>query len=194
MKRYFNSHFNREVVTIMPGELYVSGGDELISTLLGSCISVCLFDANTNIGGMNHFLLPHRSVAGKTVQDDLYDSSRYGVHAMETLILKMQLKGADRQNLMAKVFGGGNVLSIKNSSMSVGDRNIEFTREYLKTEKIPIVGEDTGGDFSRKVLLRSGDFSVQLNKTPVDSTITQDEEEYMKKLNRLKEGTQVIYF
>lgn len=190
MKKIFNSALDCEVVTIMPGEYYVSSTGEYISTLLGSCISVCLFDPKAQIAGMNHFLLPQYN--GK--DRNLYSSSRYGVSAMETLIMKMQLKGVDRDRLQAKIFGGGNVLSLTQSPERVGERNISFIHEYMNTEGISVISEDTGGSFSRKVLLNSKDFSVKLNKVPVDSTIVHTEEDYVNRLTKMQEKTEIVYF
>ncbi|MBN2659388.1 MAG: hypothetical protein JXR86_20195 [Spirochaetales bacterium] len=190
MQKIFNSQYGRDVMTIMPGEYYISTEKELISTLLGSCIAVCLYENKAGIGGMNHFLLPEYS--GKS--GDLYSSARYGVSAMEILIMKMQLKGADRDRIQAKVFGGGNVLSLSQSPDRVGERNIRFIHDYLKTESIKIVSEDTGDYFSRKVLFNTEDFSVRLSKVPVDSTVVHSEEDYFKRITRMQEKTEIVYF
>lgn len=176
----------------MPGEYYSSVEKELISTLLGSCVAVCLYDEKRGIGGMNHFLLP--SSSEKNADGGLYSSARYGVNAMESLILQMQLKGADRNRLTAKVFGGGNVLSVRISADSVGERNIRFIDDYLKTERINVLSRDVGGDFSRKILFNTEDYTVKLTKTPVNATVAHDEEEYMKRLAKMHQSTQTIYF
>lgn len=196
MQKIFNNLYQRDVTVIMPGEFYAAKDNELISTLLGSCIAVCLYDLKSGVGGMNHFLLPEyagRKENGGNGQG-LYSSARYGVSAMEHLILEMQLQGADRTSLHAKVFGGGHVLSIGHSPNGVGERNIRFIREYLKTEKIKVVSEDTGGDFSRKILFNTEDYSVRLSKIPVDSTITRNEEEYMDRIKQMQKKTEVVYF
>lgn len=175
------------IKNIMPGEYYASDAGEGISTILGSCISVCLYDEVAGLGGMNHFLLP-------SGMNEQYASTRYGISAMEKLILNMQLLGGDRDKLKAKVFGGGNVLPLKITTKSVGERNIDFIRGYLKTEKIPVISEDVGGVFSRKVLFNTGDFSVKLSKTKVDNSLVNNEEEYLEHINHLKDDTQIIYF
>lgn len=190
MQKIFNSALDRDVIIIMPGEYYISSSGDYISTMLGSCISVCLFDPKVQISGMNHFLLPQYN--GKDI--NLFSSTRYGISAMETLIMKMQLKGVDRDRLQAKVFGGGNVLSLATSPHRVGERNIRFIHEYMKTEGIRVLNEDTGGSFSRRVLLNSTDFSVTLNKIPVDSTIIHTEEDYAKRLTEMQEKTEIVYF
>lgn len=195
MQKIYNHQYKKEAMTIMPGEYYVSTKGELISTLLGSCISVCLFDRVAKIGGMNHFLLPKST--GKSSNgngEGLYGATRYGISAMEVLILKLQVNGADRDRLQAKVFGGGHVLSLDHSPLGVGERNIRFIGEYLEREKIRIVNQDTGGDFSRKVLFNTEDFSVRLSKIPVDSSIIHNEEEYFKRISRMQKKTEVVYF
>lgn len=195
MQKIYNNQYKKDAMTIMPGEYYVSTKGELISTLLGSCISVCLYDSIAGLGGMNHFLLPESTGKNSNGNEEgLYRATRYGVSAMEVLILKLQVNGADRERLQAKVFGGGHVLSLKHSPLGVGERNIRFIRDYLRTEGIKVANQDTGGEYSRKVLFNTEDFSVRLSKIPVDSTIAQNEEEYFKRISRMQKKTEVVYF
>ena len=107
--RYFDNHFKLEAVKILPGEFYATSDDTMIVTVLGSCVSVCLSDPQNNIRGMNHFLLPN----DQSQRDSLIsESARYGGYAMEVLINQMLKLGAKRNNLVAKVFGGGNVMRV----------------------------------------------------------------------------------
>lgn len=123
---------------IIVGEVFASANPARVSTLLGSCIAACLYDADACVGGMNHFLLPSQS-------QDSEASARFGVHAMELLINKIMNLGGDRRRLQAKVFGGANVLDMKGSSLRIGDRNCRFVKEFLATERIPIVSQKVGG-------------------------------------------------
>ncbi len=132
-------------VTIYIGGVSASAEPVTIRTLLGSCISVCLWDPVRRVGGMNHFMLPHGA------QRDDADATRFGVHAMDRLIGAMMKLGADRRRLVAKVFGGAHVLGIAESPGGVPQRNIEFAREFLAREALPVVGEDTGGYEPRHV-------------------------------------------
>ncbi len=131
--------------TIHIGGVKASREPALIQTVLGSCIAVCLRDPVGCIGGMNHFLLPEG-------QGGDQDSTRYGVNAMELLINECMKAGAERNRLVAKVFGGGHVLSSGATKDSVPARNIQFIRRFLQTEAIPVVGEDVGGRQARKIL------------------------------------------
>ena len=107
MNRYFDSQFNKHIVTIYPGEYHCGGGEEYISTVLGSCISVALYDKVIQYGGLNHFMLAYDQTSSKE-NDTL--AGRFGEYAMELLINTMLKHGASKRNLTAKVFGGSNVL------------------------------------------------------------------------------------
>jgi len=157
MYTHFNYSFQKEIVTIHPGEYYVSSEEIYISTVLGSCISVALHDPQLKIGGLNHYMLPGTFKGFDTADK----SGRYGVYAMELLINEMLKNGARRKNLRAKVFGGGNVLS---SSNKVGSNNAMFALQFLETEQIPIDAQDVESDIARKVLLDPVSGRVYLKK------------------------------
>jgi len=149
-------------IIIDPGEFYVSTKQEVISTLLGSCVAACLYDPVNKVIGMNHFLLAykHHSYDKPVIMSE---EGRYGLQAMELLINSMMAKGASRLNLKAKCFGGGDVLKIRGEPggrQSVGGVNIEFIREFLKNENIPLVSSALGGGLGRNVHFVGGDFSV----------------------------------
>jgi len=120
-------------------------GDEpdlVLFTILGSCVACCMRDPVRRIGGMNHFLLP----GGEGVCDPL--SMRYGVNAMELLINGLLQRGARRDRLEAKLFGGARVL---NHSKDIGRSNAEFALDFLRDEGIAHVGGSLGGDKARRV-------------------------------------------
>lgn len=145
------SEFDRGVVTtVHQGDCHVSGArDVTFSTVLGSCISACVRDTATGVGGMNHFLLAEQSGSAK---DRYGASARYGAFAMEQLINSVLSKGSgQKSNLDIKVFGGGNI----NSSLNdVGAKNIAFVREFLRAEGYKISSEDLGGTYARRVLFK----------------------------------------
>jgi chemotaxis protein CheD len=156
---------NTQRIIIDPGEFYVSNKQEVISTLLGSCVAACLYDPVNKVIGMNHFLLAyrHHSFNRPSIESE---EGRYGLHAMELLINSMMAKGANRLNLKAKCFGGGDVLHLRGEQggrQSVGSVNIDFIREFLKDEMIPIVSSDLGGENGRNVHFIGTDFSVYIN-------------------------------
>tara|TARA_R110000868_G_scaffold342292_4_gene603113 strand:+ start:6983 stop:7624 length:642 start_codon:yes stop_codon:yes gene_type:complete len=190
--RYFDNHFKLEAVKILPGEFYATYDDTMIVTVLGSCVSVCLHDQINQIRGMNHFLLP----SDESSQSSLVsESARYGGYAMEMLINQMLKLGAKRNNLVAKVFGGGNVLRglVLNN---VGERNVDFTFDYLKVENIPVVASDVLSDYPRKVyfLPENGTVKIKKIKSLHNSTIIDRESEYRLKIKQTKPKTSVDLF
>ncbi len=149
MNTHFDSHFNKQIITILPGEFYSTTEPVLISTVLGSCISIALFDPELKLGGLNHFMLP---TTNRCHEISVEEQGRYGDFAMELLLNDMFKKGAKKENLKAKVFGGGNVLDDGGFHKNrTGLNNISFALDYLQTENIPIIANDTGGIFPRKI-------------------------------------------
>lgn len=139
-------------ISIGIGELYASKEQAVIDTVLGSCVSVCLYDPVNRIGGMNHILLP-----GNTDHKEFNDSARYGKNAMELLINRMLSLRASRGSLRAKVFGGGHFLIGGSGPITIspGEANVGFAFNFLKTEGIPVDHYNVGGDFARRVELNS---------------------------------------
>lgn len=164
MNTFFDSSFNRNVVTIYPGEYYASKGPELISTILGSCVAIVLFDPENLIGGVNHFMLAKQGDSSKDNQTK-GPVGRFGDHAIELLISEMEKKGAVRKNLQAKIFGGSNVFNLPETSQTqVGNENIKFAKDYLEKLHIPVVAEDLGGVPSRKIYVDPATFKVLLKR------------------------------
>lgn len=172
-------------IVLDPGEYYAARQDEIISTLLGSCVAACLYDPVNRVFGMNHFLLAYRQSAhDKPIIQS--DEGRYGVYAMELLINAMMKMGANRLNLNAKCFGGGNVLKLredKDNVKTVGDINVLFIKEFLKNENIPIVSSCLGGSYGRTVHFVGSDYSVFVKKIGVQQNLLLENEErrYWKK-------------
>jgi chemotaxis protein CheD len=117
----------------------------MITTLLGSCIAVCLQDPTSQIGGMNHFLLGEPGKDDRIADADLV---RYGVHSMELLINEMMRNGARRDSLKAQMYGGASVVA---GLGEVGKRNIDFARRFLAEEGIELGHSDVGGNSARRV-------------------------------------------
>jgi len=139
MYKRYSDNFGRNMVIIYPGEFHVSTED-VIATVLGSCISVCIKDRKTGIAGMNHFMLPHASQDGSGA-----DLTRFGVHAMDYLVGAMMKLGGDRRRFVAKCFGGGHVLDMQESDGGRPQQNIAFIRGFLADEGFPMLAEDMGG-------------------------------------------------
>ena len=176
---YYDRGFDMDAAKILPGEYYHTPKDMVIVTVLGSCVSACIRDRVSGIGGMNHFMLPNDGGDGGI----LSASMRYGTYAMEILINELLKSGAKRDNLEAKVFGGGHVLQ-GFISINVGERNAQFVRDYLKAENIRIVAQDLEDIFPRKVYFfpRSGKVLVKKLKQLHNNTIANRELDYAGRL------------
>lgn len=132
-------------VKLLPGEYHVARSGIVQQTVLGSCVAACIRDVRLGLGGMNHFMLPEQD--GSPGANGL---ARYGAFAMDTLIEHLLRLGARREYLEAKVFGGGSVLSGLTQA-KVGERNVAFVLEYLKTERIPVLARDLADIHPRRV-------------------------------------------
>jgi len=190
---YFDRTFNCDAAKISPGEYYYTDQDMVIVTVLGSCVSACIRDNITGIGGMNHFMLP---TSASVDQDSPVSASmRYGTYAMEVLINQLLRNGARRENLEAKIFGGGNVLE-SFTTMNVGDRNAIFVRKFLKEEGIRVMGEDLLDIYPRKVYYfpKTGRVLVKKLKQLHNDTLAKREEEYARKLKTSSVGGEIDLF
>lgn len=177
---YHDSTFNCDAVKIMPGEYYVTPKDMVIVTVLGSCISACIRDPASGIGGVNHFMLP-----GKDGDDITSASARYGGYAMEILINQILKLGGRRDKLEAKLFGGAAALPGL-ATRSVGDMNAEFALHYLDAENIPVVAHDLQGFYPRKIYFfpTSGRVMVRVLKPIHNNSILERERAYEQRLRR----------
>ena len=129
-----------------PGQLFTASHAVLVTTVLGSCVSVCLWDPVARVGGMNHFLLP------KGIAD-----ARYGNAAMDKLIESMLGRGAFVARMVAKVFGGASVIEgFTGARQAIGAQNVETAKEFLERAAIPVRAEQTGGRRGRKLLFHTG--------------------------------------
>jgi len=138
------------------GEFYIGVRPTEISTILGSCISVCLYDKVERMGGMNHYLVPLWNGNG-------LQSPKYGNIAIHRLVEGMLNIGCKINNLEAKIFGGGNVIdTIAHEDMMVGRKNIIIAKEILREYKIPITAQDVGGSQGRRILMMSDTSKVLL--------------------------------
>ena len=178
---YFDRTFDCEAAKISPGEYYFTDKDMVIVTVLGSCVAACIRDSVSGIGGMNHFMLPECASADK--DSPVSESMRYGTYAMEVLINQLLRNGARRENLEAKIFGGGNVLR-SFTTTNVGDRNALFVRKFLKDENIRVAGEDLLDIYPRKVYFfpKTGRVLVKKLKQLNNYTLVKREEVYARKL------------
>ncbi|MBU2511552.1 chemotaxis protein CheD [bacterium] len=179
-----------------PGEHYVSDMGVVISTLLGSCVSACLYDPVNRIMGMNHFLLASKRYAK---EKPIYatNAGRYGIQAMELVINKMLRLGANRKYLKAKAFGGGNVLQTSEDEynfFNVGEVNIRFIKEFLELEKVPLITSDLGGSLGRVIRFHGDDYSVYVRKikrAAITDLIKQEKRYWKSNIDKQKEKTDI---
>lgn len=176
---YYDRTFDCDAAKILPGEYYYTGKNMLIVTVLGSCVSACIRDRISGLGGMNHFMLPDGGDGSSPVSA----SMRYGSFAMEILINDLLKAGARRENLEAKVFGGGAVLR-GFTAMNVGERNAAFVTSFLKTERIPVMAADLNDIYPRKVYFfpKTGKVLVKKLMQTQNDTLAKRELDYAKRL------------
>ncbi len=132
---------------VQPGAWSVES-EKPLSTLLGSCVAVCLFDPALKIGGINHFMLPEM---GRSKYGDV-DSLLSGNFAMEALLNALLGRDARKLRLQAKAFGGGTIIDSDASAPNIGMRNASFAKEWLQREGIPLLSSDFLGPWSRKII------------------------------------------
>jgi len=136
------------------GHLFVSATPCRVSTILGSCVSVALFDPVAQVGGLNHFLLPQGP-------ENTAPSARFGQTAVPWLIQALVAAGANRRQLQAKVFGGACVLrAFRSTAGNLGQKNVQTARALLLAEGIPVVAEDVDGERGRKLIFQTHDGSA----------------------------------
>lgn len=145
---------NKLNMFIYPGKLFASEVPYHLSTILGSCVAVCLFDDVKKIGGMNHYMLPLWNGEGLA-------SPKYGNVAIELLIDKMLNLGCKKRNIRAKVFGGASVIKTKEDLYNIGERNIQMAKNILENENIKILASSVGGDRGRKIMMDTISFQIR---------------------------------
>lgn len=179
IKRYWDKTNEHYAAKLYPGEYYVTMHDEIIVTVLGSCVSACVRDTVSGIGGMNHFMLPINKGDDPSSFGGMGMSARFGNFAMEKMINDILKNGGRRENLEIKVFGGGRVL--KNmSTLDIGRKNIEFILQYIENESLKLAAKDLGDIYPRKVVYYplSGRVRVKKLRTVYNNTIIERETNY----------------
>ena len=183
---FYDPKLKRTAVKVRPGTHYVTGRrDQVILTTLGSCVAACIRDTVAGIGGMNHFMLPE---SDSGLWGGASAALRYGNHAMEVLINDLLKKGAARNRLEIKLFGGASVI---NSASDVGGRNIEFVQRFMKNEHMATAVQHLGGKQARSLCYfpDSGRVRMKLLDHSRDKEILADEISLKTRLEeRRKQG------
>jgi len=181
VRRYWDPTLRSMTAKVLPGEFYVSEQDEMIATVLGSCVSACIRDRRRNVGGMNHFMLPEPMGERDGWSATAGRAARYGNDAMEQLINAILKVGGRREDLEVKIFGGGRVLA---QMTDIGERNIAFVRRYIAAEKLELTAADVGDVYPRQVQFfpRSGKVRVRQLRGHHATVLVDGERKYLKRL------------
>jgi chemotaxis protein CheD len=181
--RFWDQSKNAYCIKILPGEYYYTEVPEYISTTLGSCVAACIWDEEHKVGGMNHFMLPLTETNDKEVTWGKLptDATRYGNYAMEYLINEILKHGGEKSKFKVKLFGGGKVLE---GVGNIGERNISFVLDYVKTEGLNLISHDLGDVYPRKVLFdpMTGRAWMKRIKDSSDKTLAAREKEYQQSI------------
>jgi chemotaxis protein CheD len=141
---------NRQIKHYLhPSTIWISKDPQWVTTVLGSCVSICLFDKKKCIGGINHYMLPYWNGEG-------LESPKYGNVAIFQLYQKMLELGVKKEDIICKIFGGAEVLGEQSSVFNVGQRNIEVAHKIIQEIGIPVVSSSTGGKQGRKIHFNTG--------------------------------------
>ena len=181
VRRFWDPVQAHITVKVLPGEFYVSRQEEVITTVLGSCVAACIHDPRRRLGGINHFMLPEPIGERDSWSSAVGRAARYGSDAMEQLINAILAAGSQRGDLQVKLFGGGRVLA---QLTDIGQRNIDFARRYVAAEKLTLLASDLGDVYPRQIQFfpRSGRVRMRLLRRPDDVALVAGERNYLKRL------------
>lgn len=195
INRYWDKENQIIAAKLLPGDYYVTTDSEMITTVLGSCVSACIRDRVLGIGGMNHFMLPETSSSRLNSREEAVVGSalRYGNYAMEHLINTILQFGGKRKNLEVKLFGGGKVIATLGD---VGSRNIAFVLDYVDTEALDLVSQDMGDIYPRKVNYypQTGRVRMKKIKDLHNETIVLREKQYGSQIKDISVESSIELF
>lgn len=143
------------------GDIAISNGPAILETVLGSCVSICLWDETMKLAGMNHYMLPD-------LMEEMERPERFGPSSINKLLREITAAGSDSGRLKAKIFGGGNVVRELSSGFEIGKKNVEIAREMLADQNIPVISEYTGNEFGLKVVFHSETGRVFVKKLEME--------------------------
>ncbi len=173
MIRFNDARTGGTRVVLKPAELYITRDEEVITTVLGSCISVCLWDPETHIAGINHFVLPTHKKG--IVSRSADDTARFGDTAMPALLEGVEKMGGRRSTLWFKLFGGAMIINQECKVNCVGEENIKIARAFLTRWGVAVRAFDVGGAAGRRIHFDTGSGLVEMEKIEhFDSSATAD--------------------
>lgn len=189
VRRYLDPVFSKWNAQVAPGEFYVTRHDELLTTVLGSCVSVCMRDPGIGVGGMNHFLLPGDGGAHHG------DATRYGMFALERLINELVKYGGERERFEIKLFGGGRVIGNGSGAITdIGRLNIDFVHQYLEDEGLPVKSESLGGTVARRVRYEPKTGLAQVNLMEMSVPAPAEAEARVKQAQNAAKVSEIVLF
>lgn len=166
--------------TVIGGEFAVGNDVEQIAfkTLLGSCVAIMFYDKVTKVKAMNHFLLPSSSNSN--------DDMKYGLYSVEAMLNEMYKLGCNKNNMYAKISGGADIMQLNVSSQSIGHRNVEFAKDFCKSEGFKLMSEHTRGEHGRLILLANEfeTFIKVTQKSETDNKILLEEKSLQKEITK----------
>ncbi len=190
---YFDKALGTHVVSVMAGAYHWTRAEDVaLSTMLGSCVAVCVCDTRAGIGGMNHFLLPKAPAGEDTPNSHAY---RYGSAAIESMLNALFARGAAKNGLSIKIFGGSKVLN--GVSADIGQKNIEFTRRFFQRENLRIDSEDVGGTQARRILFypKTGKVLLKaLGDAKEVQSLAAKEQQVLEQVSKTRGGGDVELF
>jgi chemotaxis protein CheD len=190
--RRYRDAAGHPIAKLLPGDYYVTCEDEVLDTVLGSCVSACIRNSRLRIGGMNHFMLPRPSGEGSDNWDNVAGrATRYGTASMEQLINRILAAGGTRADLEVKVFGGGRVLA---SLTDIGNHNVSFVRDFLRQEGLRIVAEDVGDTCPRHVQYFPLTGRVRVRHLKRAQEVATHEQQYMHGLEKAPDAGSIDLF
>jgi len=191
IRRFWDARSGKVMAKIHPGEFYVTREDEVVSTVLGSCVSACIRDPVAGIGGMNHFMLPGGGSDDGT--GALSSAARFGSFAMEHLVNSVLREGGRRERLEVKLFGGGQVLRL---DLDVAQKNVEFAIRYAAIEGMKVTSSDLGGDLPRRVdyFPLTGRVRLKRLRGARDEGVERRERDYLRSLETGRPAANVELF
>jgi chemotaxis protein CheD len=190
-RRFYDAAQGAWMIKVLPGEFYVTPkSDEVLVTVLGSCVSACIRDRGMGIGGMNHFMLPLSHASG---WGDDRESTRYGNFAMEKLLNEMIKAGCSHSRLEVKLFGGGNVTDTNNL---IGSQNSDFALQYLEAEGLTCAAQDLRGQLPRRIQYypTTGRVVRRLLGNNESVLVAREEVEYANSLSSKKTSGEIQLF
>lgn len=193
-RRYYDPSFKTHAVKVLPGEHYVTQrDDEMVVTVLGSCVAACIRDPLVGVGGLNHFMLPGERHGHLTGEASRYNEMRYGHFAMEKLLNDVLSHGGLRERLEVKLFGGASMMA---STIRIGDDNAEFAKEFVQKERLKLVSSDLGGEHGRRIhyFPKTGQVMRLLLRRDPDKHIFNEELSYRDRLSRQRTEGSVELF